>query len=95
MALSRFQVGSDGKTPYERRKNRRCRIEVVPFGEKVWYKQIREGKDRKDKFESEQKEGVWLGHSRTSNEVLIGTKEGVVRTCTITRQPEKIGGIQK
>ena len=78
MALSRFQVGNDGQTLYERRKNRRCKLEVVPFGEKVWYRQIREGKERKDKFEREQKEVLCLGHSRTSNEVLIGTKEALV-----------------
>ena len=44
MALSRFQVGSDGNTAYERRKQRRCKLEVVPIGERVWYKQIRAGK---------------------------------------------------
>ena len=36
-------------------------MQVIPFGERVLYKQIREGKDRKDKFNSEDHEGVWLG----------------------------------
>ena len=89
MALSRFQVGTDGKTAYERRKQRRCRLEVVPFGERVWYKQIRDGKDRKDKFESEERSGIWLGHARTSNEVLIGTSDGVVRAYSVSRRPEE------
>ena len=88
MALSRFQVGEDGRTPYERRKQRKCTLEVVPCGEKVWFKQIRTGKDRVDKFESEENEGIWLGHARTSNEVLVGTKEGVVRAYSWSRQPE-------
>ena len=87
--MSRFQVGADGKTAYERRKLRRCRLEVVPFGEHVWYKQVREGKERKDKFASEEREGVWLGHARTSNEILIGTKEGVVRAYSVTRKAEE------
>jgi len=33
MAYSRFKVGADGKTPYERQKGRKCLLEVVPFGE--------------------------------------------------------------
>ena len=37
------------------------------------YKQIREGKDRRTKFETEDKEGIWLGHNRGTNEALIGT----------------------
>ena len=64
MALSRFKVGSDGETAYERRKQRKCTIEVVPFGEKVWYKQIREGKDRKDKFEGRSVAGTLQDQQR-------------------------------
>eukprot|EP00973_Karenia_brevis_P000835 115507-Karenia_brevis.AAC.1 len=89
MICSRYVVGRDGRTAYERRRGRRCNLQVVPFGERVWYRQIREYKERKDKFDSEWKEGVWLGHSRNSNEVLIGTKDGVVRAYAIRRQEEE------
>ena len=58
---SKYMVGA---TPYERRRGRRCRMPVVPFGERVLFKQIREGKNRRDQFESEDREGVWLGHNR-------------------------------
>ncbi len=61
---------------------------VVRYGEKVWYKEVREGKDRKNKLDSKVKIGVWIGHARNSNEVLIGTKEGVVRAYTVWRFPE-------
>ena len=89
MLVSRFLVGKDGRTAYERRTGRKCRIPVVPFGEKVWYKEIRETKERKDKFSSEWKEGVWLGHQRSSNEILVGTSQGVVRAYSIKRrEPE-------
>ena len=40
-------------------------------------------------MESEEKEGLWLGHARSSNEVLIGTREGVVRAYSVKRQPEQ------
>ena len=88
MLCSRFAVGRDGKTPYERRRGRRCAISVVPFGERVWYRELRQTKDRQDKMESEWRQGLWLGHARNSNEHLVGTREGVVKAYAIKRQPE-------
>ena len=53
---------------------------------RIWYKELRANKERKDKFESEWAEGLWLGHSRSSNEHVVGTKSGVVRAYSIKRQ---------
>ena len=58
----------------------------MPFGERVLYKQIREGKDRRTKFETEDKEGIWLGHNRGTNEALIGTPHGVVLAYSFRRR---------
>ena len=44
MNASRFLVGKDGKTGYERRRGRKCKLHSVPIGEKVWYKKIRRNK---------------------------------------------------
>ena len=85
MMASMFLVGKDGLTAYERRRGRKCRIPVVAFGEKVWYKEIRPGKERANKLESECGEGLWLGHSRRSNEATIGTREGVVGAYAVKR----------
>ena len=35
MLLSRYQVGPDGKTGYERRRGRKCMIPLAAFGENV------------------------------------------------------------
>ena len=83
-------VGKDGRTSYERRRGRACRVPVATFGEKVWYKQIREQKERKDKIESEWHEGLWLGQSRSTNETIVGTAEGVVRAYAVTRDGKAI-----
>ena len=87
MLVSRFLKSKDGKTPYESRRGRKCEILVVPFGEVVWYKRIREGKDRKDKLTSEWEEGIWLGHTRNTNEAIIGTDECAVKAYSIERKP--------
>ncbi len=88
MNVSRFLVGKDGRTAYERRRGRQCKVPLALFGGNVWYKQLAEGKAKVDKFESEWREGIWLGHSRKSNETLVGTESGVVRAYAIRRQDE-------
>merc|ERR1712153_220696 len=88
MAYSRYKLGADGKTPYERQKGRKCVLEVVPFRELVRYKQLGETSQERESLESSWFEGVWLGHARGSGEALAGTKDGVVRACTIRRMPE-------
>lgn len=61
---------------------------TVSFGEKVWYKELRVGKDRRNNMDSEWHEGLWLGHNRKSNEVLIGTKLGIVKAYAVKGQAE-------
>ena len=46
MNISRFQVGTDGMTAYERRRGRKCRVPMVCFGEQVWYKRRDKPKDQ-------------------------------------------------
>ena len=88
MMVSRFLVGKDGLTAYERMRGRKCRIPVVVFCEKVWYKEIRPGKESANKLESEWREGLWLGHSRRSDEAIIGKREGVVRAYAVKRMDQ-------
>ena len=40
ICYSRYAVGRDGRTAYERLGGRSCKATVVPMGEKVWYKQL-------------------------------------------------------
>ena len=42
MVYSRYKVGEDGKTAYERQKGRKRNFEVVPFGEFVRCKKLGE-----------------------------------------------------
>ena len=79
MIQTRFKEGSDGKTAWERMKGKRCDLEVVPFGEKVWYKKLAKPGSRKNVMNSQWEEGIWLGHMSRTTEVVIGTAEGVVK----------------
>ena len=88
MLVSRYLVGKDGRTAYERRKGRTCRLPVLAFGETIWYKELRDKKSGAEKFSSDWREGVWLGHARASNEAVVGTPDGVVRAYAFKRQDE-------
>ena len=79
MAYNRYQQGNDGKTTYQRQTGRACRSEAIPFGETVLYRESKTQNEKKEAMEVKWREGLWLGHVRSSQEVLIGTEDGVVR----------------
>ena len=66
-------------------RRRSCKAIAVPIGETVWYKQLGDGNDRKNKAATEWFTGVWLGPNLKSSETLIGTDKGVVRAYTVER----------
>ena len=52
MAYSRYKIGEDGKTPYERQNGRKCSLEVAPFGQLVRYKKLGETSQERKSLES-------------------------------------------
>ena len=71
MLVSRYLVGKDGRTGYERRKGRQCRLVYIPFGELVWYREVRKKKQRENKLETEMKEGIFSLFHRSSSLFLL------------------------
>ena len=51
MLHSRFKIGEDAKTSYERQKGRKCNEEVIPFGETVMYKRFKGSGEKKKVME--------------------------------------------
>ena len=62
MLLSRYKVGPDGKTAYERRRWRKCSIPLAAFGEKVWYTKLEKEKAATSLTLSGKKEYGWDTH---------------------------------
>ena len=81
--LSKFLVGIDGKTAYERLKGKKYDQELAEFGEKVHYRLDK--KSISNKLEAKWAEGFFLGILWRSGEAIIGTDEGVVKAGTIKR----------
>jgi len=72
--LSRYKVGEDGKTPYERIKGKKFKTPLVTFGERVRF--LKSESVGKNKWDCRWSHGIFLGIRETSGEYLLGTKEG-------------------
>ena len=83
--LSHFQTGSaDGKTAYARQFEGSYESPVLPFAERVMWK---DPTLQPANLISSWGYGLWLGRSQTSNAHLIGTRVGIVVARTIRRLP--------
>ena len=85
--ISKYSCGDDGKSPHERLHGEKCTTPLVPFGEPVMYLPMRTV--RRDKGDVAKKPGIWLGIIARTQEVLIGTEDGVVKCRTVTRLPDE------
>jgi hypothetical protein len=86
--MTKYQVGKDGKTAYERIKGKAYKKEMVEFGEVVHY---RLGKriGKMEKLEVRWGRGVFLGVIWRTGEALIGTSEEVVKASCVKRMSEE------
>ena len=82
--LNRYLVGQDGKTARQRLRGRTFKALAVEFGECVWHLRLKSA--GKDKMNTRWGSGVWLGIREESNEVFVGTDEGVVKCRSIRRK---------
>ena len=81
---NKHQVGSDGRTAYERLKGKRCRQYAVPFAETVMYLPLKPAR-QSDKAEPRWRQGLFLGYVPRTGERLIGDGRVVVRAYSIKR----------
>ena len=85
VALSKYQVGDDGRTAYERLKGKKSQQETVEFGEKVHYRYNLKARSKDEKLEVKWDEGFFLGKWWRIGEAVIGAKDGILRAGTIRR----------
>ena len=86
VCICRYQIGPDGKTPRERYKGQSSSKPTFPFGERVLYKHTKTADI--DKEDNRWAYGIFLGIVDNSNEYLMGTEAGVVKTPYM---PKRLG----
>jgi len=82
--ITRFSMGTSGRTPYEQLRGRGYRGELVEIGERVYAKKPG---DQPNKLDSRWEAGIWVGKTETSEEHLVSTQHsGVLRMRVIRRR---------
>jgi hypothetical protein len=91
--ITRFQVGVDGRTAYERLKGKPFRKALVPIGESVHYQPLGRAKanrmEKLNKLDNKWRDGIYLGIKDNTNEVFVGTNNGVFKVQSVRRKPEQ------
>ena len=80
--INRVAVRHHGRTTHEYATGHKTKLPVACFGETVLWRQRRDTSEL-GKHDVEYTEGVFLGMSGTSAELVIGTPKGIVRTKDI------------
>ena len=83
--VNRYEVGRDGKTPFERLRGKQSRWIGLEFGEKVNFRRTAVGV-RMAKLDSLWSDGVFLVYRSVSGEIVVGTESGVFKTRTVQRK---------
>ena len=76
------------QTPYERTRGCRYESALVPFGEVVMAKMADADKMRAGKLDSAWVKAVWVGRVDRSNEHLLLTTKGCIRSRVVRRIPD-------
>ena len=86
--LTKYTIGKDHKTAWERRRGSKCNKPIVMFGERILYMPLKTATVHQNKAEPKMEEGIWLGINARTEEVLVGTRKGVIKCRDVHRVPE-------
>jgi len=82
--------GSDGLTPWARIKGRPFGLQVIGFGEAVFFKRPVKGPDAQPEgnMGAVQAEGTFIGYNRSTNTYILATPDGQkMESRSVTRRP--------
>ena len=85
--LNRVAIRSYGRTVFEHTTGHRMKTPMCSFGEAVVWRTKRHA-GKLNKWDSEWKDGIFLGISGMTNSVLMGTKDGISKTQDYRRSPD-------
>ena len=82
-------VGDLGKTAVQLIRGSKSSRNIAQFGEKILYKPMKLSGHHRGNMEDTFLDGIFLGMRLRSDEILIGTTRGVIKTCTVRRRVEE------
>ena len=84
-SLTRYAIGKDGRTAWQRAKGKQWKVALPAYGEGVFYMPVRHG-GRLEKLKCKWEEGIFAGIYERTGELLVMTEGGVFRTRNIRRR---------
>ena len=84
---SKYKLGVDGKTPYERLKGKKFGKEMYQIGSCLHYMPLVSKSSKLNKLQVRWQDGVFLGIKETTGEYLVGTSDGVVKARSLKEKP--------
>ena len=85
--MTRFRIGEDGKSAYERTLGRPWRRPTIVFGEQVMFKPVGL-KHKRGSLDARVCMGRYVGTASRNADLLIMTSEGISRGHSLHRRPE-------
>ena len=83
-------VGDLGKTAVQLIRGSKSSRNIAQFGEKILYKPLKLSGHHRGNMEDTFLDGIFLGMRLRSDEILIGTTRGVIKTRTVRRRVEEV-----
>ncbi len=90
MTITRYQIGRDGRTAYERVKGKACSKTMVQFAEKILYKVPYRKGEHKEKCEPKWEYAIWVGTAPRSHEHIVCTSQGARKCRSIRRLRDEL-----
>eukprot|EP00971_Amphidinium_carterae_P138899 2752827-Amphidinium_carterae.5 len=86
-----YQIGQDGKSPYERTRGQKYKSAIIAFGKTVLL-QHQEPKNQKvpKRLQPQWSFGIWVGRDSTTGCHVTPTTEGAIRATSGKRLVEKV-----
>jgi len=82
---NRCTILDDGRTPWQRAFGKASSLPLVPFLEKVLYKNLKSTGDKKNSLDPRFKYGIYVGSRPRSGEHYVATAGGVLRCRDVRR----------
>ena len=85
--LTRYRVGTDGKTAFERTYGRKWRIPLVRFGESILYRPRANREGKRNDLAPRVSIGMYVGTGNRNSDVFVMTERGIMKGNSIHRRP--------
>ena len=87
--ITRYKVNTEGRTAVQEVRGSKSARAIAEFGEKIMYMPGQTTSGKLGKLDDRYRDGIFLGMRLRSDEILVGTKDGVVKARSVCRHADQ------